>query len=375
VAAGTRDMYANGSNIYFTLTTPTRSTSATFNGDGSITFNSLGLTLAKGEEAKIKIEAAPALSTTGNIKFDIEANGSDAQGNPVKTIPSFANQIVVVSQGESSVTTSTAIKNSVIAEKSAATIAQWTVTVKNQTLTLKNVTLTGTFDTSSITNWTLSYTKAGVNGTVNATSISSTALTANDMNERLAPGTYTFTAKINAGTKGSSSDGKVNISGATVTFDETSTSALQLSYNHVIVKNYPVITISRPSNPSLTDVFTIKVTAGSGTDPVVINGFDLSVKSGGTAQMVMIKDVNGNLLGSDTVSDQMITLNSPVTIDQGTTHEFIVTSPDTVNPGSYIATLKDVNYSVDGTPYANGNNTYYNIANWANLNVSWRVSN
>jgi hypothetical protein len=49
-----------------------------------------------------------------------------------------------------------------------------------------------------------------------------------------------------------------------------------LNYAHKIVKNYPVITVSRASNANLTDVFTIKVTAGSGSEPVIVKGFDIS---------------------------------------------------------------------------------------------------
>jgi hypothetical protein len=361
------------------LTANGKTVSTTFNRDGKIDFNSLGLTLAKGESVNIKIEASPVLSNLGSFGFYIGAEGTDTQGNTVNANTSFATNIVVKGAGSATTTTSTSIKNTVIAEQTNnITVAQWTVTVKDQTLTLKNVELNGSFDTSAITNWTLSYSKAGVNGDVTATQITASRLAANDINERLEPGTYTFTAKINAGTLGAHPNGAITIDNAQVIFNELTTPVLDFNpdYSHQIRKNYPVVTISRSTNPNLTDVFTIRVTAGAGEDPVVVSGFKLSLaKDGSNGQDVMIGDANGDLLNAVVAADgSSITLDKgAVTINPGASHDFIVTSDAAGAVGSYVAKVLDIDYTVDGTNYSTSA-AYNNIATWSTLTASWRVS-
>jgi hypothetical protein len=77
--ASTANIFAGGDNIYFTLTAGEKTVSATFNKNGTLNFNSVGLTLAQGESASVKITANPVLSNLGEYDFTIAANGSDAQ--------------------------------------------------------------------------------------------------------------------------------------------------------------------------------------------------------------------------------------------------------------------------------------------------------
>jgi hypothetical protein len=173
-AQGATSPLAGSDNIYFTLTANGKTVSNTFSNEGKINFNSLGVVLKNGESATIKIEAAPVLSNTGLITFQIEAEATDVQGNTVKAPASFATNILITEKGDATPSTSNTIKNTLIAEDTPnAVVAEWTMTIKDQTLTLKNVTLSGIFDTSAITNWKLEYKKSGVNEEVTATSVTS----------------------------------------------------------------------------------------------------------------------------------------------------------------------------------------------------------
>jgi hypothetical protein len=316
---GATSPLAGSDNVYFTLTANGKTVSNTFSSEGKINFNSLGVVLKNGESATIKIEAAPVLSNTGLLAFQIEAEATDVQGNTVKAPASFATNILITEKGDATPSTSNAIKNTLIAEDTTnAIIAQWTMTIKDQILTLKNVHLSGIFDTSAITNWKLEYSKAGTNGEVTATSVTSSQLVANDISERLEPGTYTFTAKVNAAVLGSST-GDLVISGVEVQFDEIALKVLSFSpeYSHRVVKNYPIVTVSRNnSTSSLTDIFTIKVTAGNGSDPIVVTGFELAYSTGANNFDVAISDTNGSL-GTGTVSNTAtwVQLTTPVTIN------------------------------------------------------------
>jgi hypothetical protein len=114
------------------------------------------------------------------------------------------------------------------------------------------------------------------------------------------------------------------------------------------------------------------VTAGSGSEPVIVKGFDISFTKDWVNTGVMIGDVNGNLLTAAWYGSLTFDSGKEVSINPWTSHEFTVTT-DVIWDGSYIAKVVDINYTVDGTPYLSSS-SYNNVANWSTLTASWRVS-
>jgi hypothetical protein len=87
---------------------------------------------------------------------------------------------------------------------------------------------------------------------------------------------YTFSARANFGSLPSGSAGVINLNAAHVIFDETYPdtpryTTTPISYQHRVVKNYPVIiTLDPNTGNDPTKIFTIRAVAINGTDPVVI---------------------------------------------------------------------------------------------------------
>ena len=200
-------------------------------------FNSLG-DVESDKSMKVKITAQPTISRAGDVTFEIQAKGSDSQGNAVESTRVTTAKLEVTGQSEATIATSNA-SSTVVKDGSNAELVSFKTTIKNWSYDLSNVVVTASgLGTASAT--------LAIDGKdVDSANASAWTITFNNINETLAIGSHTLTVKanLNADTMSTVKVTKVDMNNWLA-----DASSKDLDVTKLVAKAFPVISASKSSD-------------------------------------------------------------------------------------------------------------------------------
>jgi hypothetical protein len=89
---------------------------------------------------KVKITAQPTISRAGDVTFEIQAKGSDSQGNAVESTKITTAKLEITNESEATVANSNA-SSTVVRDGSNAELLTFTATIKNGSYDLQQLSV------------------------------------------------------------------------------------------------------------------------------------------------------------------------------------------------------------------------------------------
>ena len=309
-----------------------------------ITFNSLGTVGATAKKVIIEASVTSTAGNTGNIIFDVQARGTDTNGN--QSVSSLARTVTlsIVDSASITIANQNAV-SSVVVEGSNAELTRFTTTVRDGTVVINTVTLTGDF--TGLTSATL---QIG-NDTFESDypMVNTGTLTFSNMNESMSDGSANFIFTTNINTDGMTTGMLLKVSGVTLTLDGAAPVSRTLNATYLVTKGFPVLSRISDSNNRL--VFRI---TNSSSEPITIVNSDIVYAGAGAGAGVL----NGQLDPTFSVTlDPGQAVEAEVPVTSGTV---------SVSSVKYSIVEAGITYTYTLT------NQYANVARWGDLQATFR---